>query len=209
MSWRGLYSDCPRRQQRESRGPRGSGCDGCDDQRECARQHGEARGQHPEVVAVEVDLDRLAGVSRLGVDDAGAAHADLGVGEVMIFFRSFAKKGRSFNFSNSINYDDGNNDQSNNSITHYYDQIPVMDSSIDQLRNRDEKSFNTIFNATYTEPLSKKWNLRLNYSFNLNRKQDELSTFNRNISSGKYEDVNPALSNEIERTAWRNQLSPA
>jgi hypothetical protein len=126
-----------------------------------------------------------------------------------IFFKSFLKKGRSLNFSNSINYDDGRSDQANNSMTHYYDDGIISDSVIDQLRRRNINSFNTILNATYAEPINKRLSLRFNYSLNINRSTDELSTFGRNSFNGKYDNINQELSNEIERVAWRNQLTPS
>lgn len=122
------------------------------------------------------------------------------------FSRSRKKKGRSFNVSNYFNINKTKNDQFNivNNIF-----FPTGNSTLDQLRDRESANL-TINNAlNYTEPLSKQLSLRLSYSMNYFTNEDDLATFSKNNSNGKYDQLNPAFTNHLSRRNMRNSATSA
>lgn len=90
--------------------------------------------------------------------------------------------------------------------TDFYNQTSgAIDSSnlVDQLKifNGLSKSFGT--KATFSEPLSLKWNMVLDYSFNTNNSTSNRSTYNKS-NNGKYETFDPYFSNNFDLIANSN-----
>jgi hypothetical protein len=132
---------------------------------------------------------------------------DITYSHSFLLFRTFKKKGRTLNFTNSLNYGRNNSEQINDVLYTFYDDPVTVQSRLDQLRDRDQKNFTTTLNANYNEPLNKAWSLRLGYALTYFSNEDALSTFNKSSGSPKYDVLNPTLSNELGRTSWRNNLS--
>lgn len=120
------------------------------------------------------------------------------------FSNSRKKKGRSFNMFNFVNFNNTENEQFNNVNNVFY---PTGNSTLDQLRDRESANFTFNTTLNYTEPLSKQLSLRLNYSINYFTNEDDLATFAKNSSSGKYDQLNPALTNKLSRRNMRNNAS--
>ncbi|MFN3664687.1 MAG: outer membrane beta-barrel protein [Sediminibacterium sp.] len=131
---------------------------------------------------------------------------DLGYSHVLSYFKSFKKKGRSFNFVNSVQLNAVNTDQFNNVANIFY---PTGSSNIDQLRDQERANFSTSTNLNYAEPLLKDLTLRLGYNLTFFENKDALATYNKDAGSGKYDVINSLLTNHVERTSWRNNLSSA
>lgn len=131
---------------------------------------------------------------------------DLGYSHVLSYFKSFKKKGRSFNFVNSVQLNAVNTDQFNNVANIFY---PTGSSNIDQLRDQERANFSTSTNLNYAEPLMKDLTLRLGYNLTFFENKDALATYNKDAGSGKYDVINSLLTNHVERTSWRNNLSSA
>jgi hypothetical protein len=124
----------------------------------------------------------------------------------LTMFKNFRKKGRTLNIANSLNYGAVDNDQINEAINNFYDDVAEYTTYLNQLRNRDQNNFTTTLNASYNDPLNKAWSLRLGYSGTYFNNEDQVSTFNESLG-GKYDLVNANLSNGLSRISWRNSLS--
>lgn len=129
---------------------------------------------------------------------------DLGYNHSLSYFKNFRKKGRTFNVFNSMNYNNTNSDQFNNVLNTFF---PTGSSTLDQLRDLERANFSTNTNLNFAEPLTKKITLRLGYALTYFENKDALSTFNKNNNNGKYDQPNSLLTNHLERTSWRNNLS--
>jgi hypothetical protein len=124
-----------------------------------------------------------------------------------LLFRNFKKKGRTLNLTNSLSYGRNNNEQVNDVLSVFYDGPATVESRLDQLRDRDQKNFTTTLNTNFNEPINKNWSVRLGYALTYFNNQDQLSTFNKSNGSAKYDVLNTALSNNVGRKSWRNNLS--
>ena len=82
-----------------------------------------------------------------------------------IYRHLFKKKGRSFAVSAGFNTNFGNGDETNNSITSFFDATTPT-SQIRQLVNNDKNVKELKGSLLYTEPLSKKFYVETFYNFN-------------------------------------------
>ncbi|MBC7902391.1 MAG: TonB-dependent receptor, partial [Gemmatimonadaceae bacterium] len=133
---------------------------------------------------------------------------DLNYNHSFMYLRSYRKKGRSLNITNNFNFGRNENDQFNIANNEYYNISDTVRTTLDQLRNRDQQNLSNTVNINYTEPISKEWSLRLGGSSNFVRSNDAISTFLRDMGSGKYEEYVDILSSDIKRSSWRNTISP-
>jgi hypothetical protein len=124
----------------------------------------------------------------------------------ILLFRNFRKKGRTLNFTNTLNYGKVDGDQMNDATNTFYENGTTTANRLNQLRARDQKNFTTNLNANYNEPLSKALALRLGYAATYYKNDDLVATFNQD-ASGKYTQPNLSLTNELKRTSWRNTAS--
>src|SRR5688500_14049582 len=111
------------------------------------------------------------------------------------------KKGRTFSLSASHKYSDKESDGFLiGSI--YSDNNIDPDSLIDQHKTSYNKTLTSQARVVYTEPLSNKTSLELNYTFNRNAITSDRKAFD-NIG-GKYEGFNKALSNSYGMLFYSN-----
>ncbi len=129
---------------------------------------------------------------------------DLGYGHTLSYFKNFRKKGRTLNLFNNISLNTTNTDQFNNVLNTFF---PTGTNSIDQLRDQERANFSTNTNINYAEPLGKDLTLRLGYAMTFFENKDALATYNKDAGSGKYDQLNTVLTNHLERTSWRNNIS--
>jgi outer membrane receptor protein involved in Fe transport len=114
----------------------------------------------------------------------------------VVYSHKFKKKGRTISatFNSSIN--DEQSDGTLKSVANYYNTTTgLLDSTvtIDQLKSNTIKNKVFSSNLTYTEPLSKKLSLMLNYSINTNNGSADRRSFN-NTGAG-YTELDTAFSN--------------
>lgn len=129
---------------------------------------------------------------------------DLGYGHTLSYFKNFKKKGRNLNLFNNISLNTTNTDQFNNVLNTFF---PTGSNTIDQLRDQERANFSTSTNINYAEPLSKDLTWRLGYAMTFFENKDALATYNKDAGSGKYDQLNTILTNHLERTSWRNNIS--
>jgi hypothetical protein len=78
------------------------------------------------------------------------------------------------------------------------------DSTTDQFKTGEGSSHTFGSKITFSEPLSLKWNVVADYSFNNNNSSSRLNTFNKNNSNGKYETIDTLFSNNFDFDAVSN-----
>jgi hypothetical protein len=112
----------------------------------------------------------------------------------------FKKRGRtiSLNLTQALNNTTTNSSNLSNN-TYVYNGIP-RDSTIDQLNDidRDGKTFGGTL--SYTEPIGRKGQLEVNYSYNNNQNVSDKLTNNYNRVTGKYDLTDTILTNRFENS---------
>lgn len=124
----------------------------------------------------------------------------------ILFRHKFQKRGRtiSINFTPSINMNENNG--TNISYNEFFKSSAYIKDTINQISktSRDGKTFTT--NVSYTEPLSKKAQIELNYnnSYSLNTSNQQTSRFNP--ATGLFDIVVTNLTNKFENTNLSNRF---
>jgi hypothetical protein len=80
----------------------------------------------------------------------------------------------------------------------------LPDSLVDQLKLGNGNSTTVGSKITFSEPLSLKWNIVVDYSFNNNNSTSHLNSFNKNSNNDKYEAFDPVFSNNFDLGATSN-----
>lgn len=115
----------------------------------------------------------------------------------LTYKKKFSTKGRTF----SLNLDHTYNE--NNSTGYLYNEATFFNGMMPIRDTTDQKKINSSTNqvlgirGTYTEPLSSKSFLVLNYSFYNNNSLQDRNTFDKNMG-GKYDQMVDSLSNEFK-----------
>ncbi len=115
-----------------------------------------------------------------------------------IWRKKFAKKGRTMSLTANSSYTDNNTNGQVYSITNYFDvtgNITHTDT-IDQRKLHYQQSNGFAGKISYTEPLSKKWFLELNYGYVMSNSKAYRTSFNPN-ASGKYDQYDSLYSNNF------------
>ncbi len=77
--------------------------------------------------------------------------------------------------------------------------------TVDQKKNSDNSNRKFLAKAAYTEPLSAKYSLELNYEFSRLYGNNDLETFSKTLSNGKYEQAVDSLTNHFEQDITTNK----
>jgi len=116
-----------------------------------------------------------------------------------LFRHRFAKKGRTFSASLTVNVNNGKSNGSLLSQNNYYQPNGSLQQSdtINQVNNQgnDSKTYGAVL--SYTEPLSKKSLLELNYNFNTTHSSSDKATFDYDKITGAHNMLNTTLSNHF------------
>ncbi len=123
-----------------------------------------------------------------------------------IFRKKFKKIGRSFSFN--VNEIINNNSSTGflKATVNYYDPKTgdfVRDSITNQMKENVSKINTLSAKAVYTEPLTKKLYLEMNYAIRSNTSTSERLSFD-STNNGKYESLNPLYSNQYRFDVFTN-----
>ena len=121
--------------------------------------------------------------------------------------RNFRKRGRYFTVSTDVSANRNNNDQFNDGKNTFYESGQAADSLINQLRQSAGSNTRANVNASYSEPLGKKWSTRISHIADYIDQQNDINFFLKDMSNGKYEIFSQPLSNGYEKKGWRNTTS--
>lgn len=107
----------------------------------------------------------------------------------------FKKKNRQLLWTLRHGYTEDDQDGMLNAVL-YRKNLP--DSLVDQLKMGNGNSTTIGSKITFSEPLSLKWNMVVDYSFNTNNSTAHLNSFNKNTNNDKYETLDPVFSNNFD-----------
>jgi len=118
------------------------------------------------------------------------------------------KKGRRFNIVHNMEVNNRFNDYTSESDISYIYPV-AYDSLYAQLRKERIPRTDIITTFNYSEPLSKKFVVRISGRYEYNKFNNGVSTYNRNGTSDKFEMLNTLLSNDFRRIGNRFFIMPA
>ncbi len=150
--------------------------------------------------------NNVDGLLNTSINNQAIDGADVSYYHSLMLFKNFIKKGRTLNLTNTLNYGTIDNDQINNAENVFYDGSSSYQTEIAQLRNRNQKNLTANLNANYNEPLTKELSLRVGYTGTYYNNEDAVGTFNKD-GAGKFVVPNEDLTNNLNRSSWRNNAS--
>ncbi len=119
--------------------------------------------------------------------------------------KDFKKAGRSFNTGFDISTTPNSMLNYNRSNSIFY--LTPTTSEIDQLRNNQIDNFRSYMYANYTEPISKKLSLKVNFNGNILNNENALNTFFKNPANQLYDIAVPDLSQTVEQTGLKTNTN--
>ena len=118
----------------------------------------------------------------------------------ILYRHSFAKRGRTFSigFNTTFNKNDGET----YSISHYrfFEDSGVSDSLQNQFTDNPTNGYNLSANISYTEPISNKSQLQINYSPSYSKNKADQQAFLFDNFDGKYSEFVSSLSNKFDNS---------
>jgi Outer membrane protein beta-barrel family/Carboxypeptidase regulatory-like domain len=102
--------------------------------------------------------------------------------------------------------DDNNIGYNRTDLKFYKNNVVDSTSNIDQQKLFDGHSTTMGLKSTFSEPLSEKWTVIIDYAYNKNHSQSLRNTFEKGIS-GKYEVFVPDVSNNFELDAYSHSTN--
>ncbi len=118
----------------------------------------------------------------------------------LVYKQLFKKKDRQLLVSLRFGLVEDDQDGKLNALTQYYRNGVIDSVTIDQQKIFTGRSQTIGSKITFSEPLSPKWNLISEYSFNNNNSSSEHSSFNKG-NNGKYEVLDSLYSNNFDLNA--------
>ncbi|MEI9807161.1 MAG: outer membrane beta-barrel protein [Bacteroidota bacterium] len=127
---------------------------------------------------------------------------------VSISRMSKMKKGRRFNTMHNLDINNRYNDYTSESDISYL--YPLMyDSQYAQLRKERIPRTDAVTTFNYSEPIGKKFTIRIGGRYEYSKLNNGVSTYNRNGAGDKFEVLNTLLSSDFRRIGHRFFISPA
>ncbi len=121
----------------------------------------------------------------------------------VIFKHKFKKLRRTLSLNTDFNVLSSGSESFLYSVNNF-GKINLVDT-IDQKKNADNSNKKLLARAAYTEPLSAKYSLELNYEFSKLYGNNDLETFSKTLSNGKYEKAVDSLTNHFEQDIITNK----
>ncbi|TKC05914.1 outer membrane beta-barrel protein [Pedobacter frigoris] len=120
-------------------------------------------------------------------------------------YKSFKKRGRSFNSTLNISKRDNGNDNFNTSVVNFYDD--GTSRKVDQLRGNEVRNFGISLSANYSEPINKVLSLSFVARSNYLENENALATFYKNPLNQSFDVAVPSLSETVRQTGVKNNLT--
>lgn len=118
--------------------------------------------------------------------------------QVFLTRRFKAKKGRTFNLNNFVNYNNNLNRYITESDLEYY--LPTYRTrEFDQLRRQQTPNLSINSSASISEPLNKSFTARFTTRYDYLKDEQDIGIFDKALASGKYELINFAQSTGFTR----------
>ena len=118
----------------------------------------------------------------------------------LLYRRRFRKVGRTFTLGWRNSKSNNESDNTNRSPVTSYDSDGYLDTAINLNQHGllENESGSNIISASYTEPIGRNKLFELNYAYSGSTNVSDKRTYDFNGSSGKYDLLNPLLSNYFE-----------
>jgi hypothetical protein len=123
-------------------------------------------------------------------------------GAELNYSHKFGTSGRNLSFELQYSGSNSKGNTKSNSTTTTSDTVIALD----QLANNKNTSTTYRFQTSYVEPLSKNNFLQLQYSYSVNNRNQETSTYNKDTVTGNYTDFDPFYSNNYENKYINQQI---
>ena len=123
----------------------------------------------------------------------------------LLYRHIFGKKGRTFSINLTPGYNQNKGDSRLDANTSFFSDT-LSAEMLNQLSNRNVQGFTLASNLTYTEPLSDKSQLMLNYGSNFNKNDSDKETFNYSAADDSYNAFDTTLSNKFNNTYLSQSL---
>lgn len=118
----------------------------------------------------------------------------------VVFKKRFGKPGRTISYTGNFSFNGKSGDGFLNSVSSFYDPLTgtvTSAQSFDQKKTTNERQTVIQNNIVYTEPITKRWNLELNYRNSFGRNDAERNTFEKPVAGDKYTNIVDTLSNHF------------
>ncbi len=125
----------------------------------------------------------------------------------ILFKHKFKKDRRTFSFNTDFNTLSSDNTGFLNAVNNFYNAgVRTRTDSIDQKKTNATINRKIAARAVYTEPLSKRYSLELNYEYAQSVAENELATMSKTIApDSKYEVLVDSLSNHFDQRINTNK----
>ncbi len=117
--------------------------------------------------------------------------------------RKFKKENRQLKIINNFVYDENSSEGTLYTQNSNFDN-PLLSDTIDQQKTGESTIISNIFNATYVEPLSKKFKLEMEYELFNTENDQARKTYNSN--QGVYDDLDSNYSNVFKTKKMQNRV---
>ncbi|MEZ4771907.1 MAG: TonB-dependent receptor [Bacteroidia bacterium] len=124
---------------------------------------------------------------------------------MFLFRHQFEKRGRTISLNVRSGYNENSGTNQLFSALNYFTE-PASFDTLDQNSRLDKNNWNVSTNVMYTEPVSEKGMLQLNYSWSPEWNDSEKSTYDYEDMTGDYSSLNIPLSNVFNSTYAAHQL---
>lgn len=118
----------------------------------------------------------------------------------LLFRKKFDRKGRTLSLSLGTTLNESDSDGELNSVNEFFNKQAALikTDSINQRSHTDNEAGSYTARAVYTEPVFKRSLIELSVSKSNSNSSSDKSTFDFNSSNGKYDVLNPFLTNNFE-----------
>ena len=120
----------------------------------------------------------------------------------ILYRHGFQKKGRSITFGLNTTFSKNNSENISNADFRYFKNTGIFDSLQNQFYDNVSNGYSVGGTIAYTEPLSKKAQLQLDYNPSVQKNDADQQTFN--FDGQKYSNLDQSLSNKFNNTITTN-----
>ena len=118
----------------------------------------------------------------------------------ILFRHAFAKKGRTISLNLTTGWNKKDGESYLNAINQYYKTGTNLNDSLQQFTDIANNGHNVSANIAYTEPISKKGQIQINYSPSFTKSNADQETYNYDFGVKKYSLFDTTLSNKFNNT---------
>lgn len=150
--------------------------------------------------SIESSLYGTTDTTNTSTSDRNVLRSGYNLRNNILYRHSFPKRGRTF--SVNLNTTFNKNDGETYSISHYrfFENNGISDSLQNQFTDNPTNGYNLSANFAYTEPLSPKSQLQINYTPSFSNNKADQQAFLYEEFGGKYSEFVPTLSNRFDNT---------